>query len=61
MSQTIQHTFNPITDLPHWATRSAEVVRCCQRDVAFRVDVCRAEKALYRRQLLHEAKRRCRT
>lgn len=56
MRETIKARFNP-NDLPTWAQAFPLVVRRCRRNLAFRIDVCRAETLQIRHCLIEEAQR----
>lgn len=55
--ETVPAQFDP-ADLPDWARRHRPVVALCERDLAFRADVCRAETDHYRAHLVRQARKR---
>lgn len=52
--KTVEIRFDPAT-LPAWARRHPAVVARCERDLAYRCDVCAAKTAQYRQMLIRAA------
>ena len=58
LTPTTTTEFNPKTDLPEWAQDSYSIKFWCERDLAFRCDVIRAETAHYQNHLRSQAENR---
>mgnify|MGYP003376683121 CR=1 FL=1 len=57
MPETIEKTFDPLTDVPAWAQRYGDCVALAKADYAFRADLWAAKTAQARKNLIGQAER----